>query len=148
MLKQVQHDGCCWGVTGLFRRVTLTHSELHHFDRFTITHRPADPLGRVEIDERFVAKRIAQDVGFAPLRDQIASAEIAKRNRQAVRRDVGHILALNHGITEQRITNASAKAWLPDKRAVARFELANARKRCAVHHPNSTLAVGRAQRLH
>ena len=76
-------------------------AELHQLDRFRIHELTADPLGRVEMDERLVGEWVAQDAGRAPFGDQIARAEITEGNRQAVSRDIGHVLGLDHRIAEQ-----------------------------------------------
>lgn len=60
--------------------------------------------------ERLVAERIAQDARLAAIGDQIAGAEIAERDRQAVRRDIGHILGLDHRISPDGVGGVCV-AW-------------------------------------
>lgn len=134
-------------MTGWIKVATLRRRDLQQLDRLAVRNRPTDPLGRVEIDVGLVRIGIAQDVGFAALRDQITRLEIAKGDRRGVGRDVGHILAFNHRVTEQRIRLASQQTRLPDKGTVAGLELADLRQRRRIHHPHRTLAIRRTQRM-
>ena len=84
MLKQVQHDAAVGGRLGLLR-----NSKFHQLDRLRIAHRPAQPLGCVEMHVRLVREWIAQDVGLRPLGNQIARLEITEGNAQAVRPILG-----------------------------------------------------------
>src|SRR3546814_6276519 len=56
-------------------RVELRGGELQKLDRFRVAHRAAHPLAGIEVDERLVRERVAQDLRFRPLGDQIALPE-------------------------------------------------------------------------
>src|SRR3546814_2113227 len=98
-------------------RVELRGGELQKLDRFRVAHRAAHPLAGIEVDERLVRERVAQDLRFRPLGDQIALPEIAEGDGEAVRRDIGHVLRLHHRIAQQRRRLARRKARLPDERS-------------------------------
>src|SRR5438309_4375028 len=77
--------------------------ELHQLDRFRIAHLPADPLRRVEVDERLVRVRIAQDLRLGALGDEVTGLEVAEGDGQAVRRHVRHVLGRDQRIAEQGV---------------------------------------------
>src|SRR3546814_2324024 len=61
-------------------RVELRGGELQKLDRFRVAHRAAHPLAGIEVDERLVRERVAQDLRFRPLGDQIADRKSTRLN--------------------------------------------------------------------
>ena len=85
---------------------------------------------------------------LAAVGDQVSGAEIAEGDRQAVRSHIGHVLGLDHRITQQRRRLPLDHSRLPDEGAVAGLELADARQRVRIHHPTRALTIGCLQRMH
>src|SRR3546814_8379914 len=82
----------------------------------------------------------------SPLTDPLFPyTTLFRSDRQAVRRNIGHVLRLDDRIAEQRRRLPLDQPRLPQKGAVGRLELADARQRIAVHHPRRALAIGRTQ---
>src|SRR3954447_25617762 len=68
--------------SGAARSFEGSDAELEELDRLAVRHLAADPLRRVEVDERLVGEGVAQDLRLGPLGDQVARPEVAERDRQ------------------------------------------------------------------
>ena len=99
------------------------------------------------MDEGLVGERVAQDLRFRPLGDQIAGLEIAEGDGERIGRHVRHVLGLHDRIAEQGVRLAGDEARLPQERPVRSLELADPRRGRRVHHERGALPVGRAQSL-
>ena len=86
-------------------------------DRIAVHHLPAHTAGGIELDIGLVGIGIAQDRGLATFRDQVAGLEVAERDRECARADIGHVFGLDHRIAQQAArlavndTRRSASTW-------------------------------------
>ncbi|UOF79280.1 hypothetical protein [Caudoviricetes sp.] len=118
------------------------------FEQFiSLVHRDstANALRRVENHVRLVGVGVTKDAGANTVNNRISAAEIAKRHRIRVGRNVGHIFHLVDRITSQHRRSASLHGRLPKVTAIAVLQDARRRKRATIGDPRSASTIGSLQ---
>ena len=119
-----------YAVKGTYRaNGSFVMNELHQLDRVEVLDAAADALGRVEQHVRLGRIGIAQHANTHAIHDQVAAREITEGDREAVRRDVRHILGFDDRIAEQPRRLRRIGRGLPDIRAIGILHLAHGAER-------------------